>query len=105
MKMLTMIVLMLSATSVMAAPAKRQPVKTPAEKICDSLQQGLDDDCAHILCDEFIADGTYKDLNDCTSASDYAEAAQGACDGEPSLEDAVQKYNLDHPKAHLTCEY
>ena len=45
---------------------------------------------------------------DCTDADDYAddyaEAAQGACDDQPTLEDVVADYNRTNPNAQLTYE-
>jgi len=75
------------------------------EKVCQQLQEKMDDDCAHYICDEQIANGTFADINECTGASDYAEYAQGACDSMPTLEDLVAEYNKKNPRAKVSCEY
>ncbi len=49
----------------------------------------MDLECAHIMCDDYIKTGIYKNLSACTGADDYAEAAQGGCDGQPTTVDAL----------------
>ena len=76
-----------------------------SQAICASFQAKVDEECAHIMCDDDIANGTYKNLDDCTRASDYAEAAQGGCDSQPtSVEGLVKQYNHAHPNAKIKCE-
>lgn len=98
------IILATTLLSISSTHAEAAQSKKLSQKICESLQTKIDDDCAHIMCDEMIADGSVKDMDECTSGSDYAEAAQGACDGQPTLEDLVSQYNKKHPKSHLKCE-
>ena len=102
MKLILSALVFLAASIAIAAPVKAP--KTQSEKICDALQDKMDEACAHVVCDSGIRNGDFKDMNDCTSGSDYAEAAQGICDAEPSLEDVVKKYNQEHVSAHLECE-
>lgn len=84
----------------MAKPAKR----TPPQRLCDWFQAKEDNECAHIMCDDDIANGTYKDLDDCTSADDYAEAAQGGCDGQDTTVEKLEaEYNRKHG-THIKCE-
>lgn len=83
---------------------KAAVVKTPAQQMCDLLQEKVDDNCAHIVCDDLIADGTFENLRSCVGAADYAESAQGACDGEATLEDLVADYNQANPSIKLKCE-
>ncbi len=74
------------------------------DKICKSLQMEFDDACAHTMCDDSIANGTFKDLSDCVGAEDYMEAAQEGCDSIPSVEDLAKQYNKKHPGAKVSCE-
>ena len=101
MKLVISALVFLAASIAIAAPAKVP--KTESQKICDTLQDKIDIDCGHIMCDSGIRDGNFKDLNDCMTASDYGEAAQAACDGEPTIEDAVKDYNQAHVSARLEC--
>lgn len=83
------------------------PTKTSKplnQKICDSLQTKIEDDCAHLVCDEGIENGDFKNLSECTNSSDYAEYAQGACDEQPTLEDLVSQYNKKHPTTKIKCD-
>ncbi len=80
------------------------PIKSSSQKVCDALQEKLDEDCAHLMCDDGIANGTYANIDECTGDEDYAEAAQGGCDGQPGIEDAAREYNKSHPGAKLVCE-
>jgi len=86
--------------SVQAAPKKR----TSSQRLCDWFQSKVDLECSHIMCDDDIANGTNKDLDDCTSADDYVEAAQGGCDGQPTtVEDLEKAYNKKH-HTHIKCD-
>lgn len=79
--------------------------RTKTQKICDSFQDVQDLECSHIMCDSDIANGTFKDLDDCTSATDYGEAAQGGCDGQSTtVESQVEDYNRLHPGAKINCD-
>jgi hypothetical protein len=79
--------------------------RTKEQRICDSFQAKVDLECSHIMCDDDIKAGNFKDLDDCTSAEDYAEAAQGGCDDQPTtVESLVKKYNSQHPDAKVKCE-
>lgn len=92
--------MILSAATLMTVGAQaKQSAKE--SKICASLQELADQDCVSIMCDDSIADGTFKDEGDCTSAPDYAEAAQGAC--EDTLLNRVKEYNAQH-STHVKCE-
>lgn len=86
-----------------ALAAKSKTSGKTQQQICDSLQEQIDDECAHIMCDDLISDGTFADLNECVGGSDYAEAAQGACEDVPTLEDLVKQYNKKHGVS-LRCE-
>ena len=99
-----LLVALISISSASVA-AQSKKLKTLSQKICDSFQTKVDDECAHIMCDDSIANGDYKDLNECTGASDYAEAAQETCDGQAtSIENLVQAYNEGHAAAAIMCE-
>ncbi len=84
--------------------AAKQPNKMNSQQVCESLQSKIDDDCDHLMCDDFIANGTYQDLAECTSDEDYAEAAQGGCDGQPPLADFVKNYNKSHAQSKIKCD-
>ena len=77
---------------------------TPDEKLCLSFEDQYETQCAHIMCDDSIQDGTFKDLADCTSASDYGEAAQATCEDIPQIGDLAEQYNRAHPGSRLTCD-
>ena len=102
MKLIISALVFFAASISIAAPAKAP--KTESEKICETLQDKLDLDCSHIVCDSEIKGGYFKDLSDCTSAESYGEIAQVSCDGEPTIEDSAKQYNQLHPSAHLECE-
>jgi hypothetical protein len=88
-----------------ALAGQPKPEKSLSQKVCDSFQTKIDDECAHIMCDDAVANGSYNDIDECVGGDDYAEAAQGACDGQPTvMEDLVQAYNNQHPTAQITCE-
>lgn len=88
-----------------AIAAQPKPAKTAAQKICEAFQTKIDDECNHIMCDDGIANGSYKDIDECTSQEDYAEAAQGGCDGQPTtMEDLVKAYNQKHPTSKIKCD-
>jgi hypothetical protein len=56
------------------------------------------------MCDDDIAAGNYKDLDECTGAEDYSEAAQGGCDGQSTTVESLEKaYNKKHG-THIKCE-
>jgi hypothetical protein len=99
--------LLIAAITVISisAMAKTTPPETKAQKqakICEALQEKADEDCVSLMCDDGIADGTWQDEAECTSADDYAEAAQGAC--EDTLSDRVAEYNAAHKTAKVKCE-
>ena len=98
MKTLILLVTMLSST-VVFAKASASKTHSP-QKICAALEKQADDECVSIMCDDSITDGTFKDVAECTSAEDYAEAAQGACQ---DLNEKVDEYNTKH-HTQLTCE-
>ncbi len=93
-----------SAFTTSASAASAHKPRTAQEKICDSLGEEFDLACAHLMCDDFIKDGTFSELNDCTSASDYAEAAQAACEELTTVEEMARQYNVANPGANLTCD-
>lgn len=88
----------------LVAEVHAKPSTVTSKRVCDALQTKIDDDCAHMVCDKAIAEGTFNDINECTSGADYAEYAQGACDGQPTLEDLVAEYNRKHPKTKIKCD-
>lgn len=84
------------ATGMMSSFAMaKQANRTAPKRLCDWFQSKEDLECSHIMCDDDIANKIYKNLDDCTSASDYAEAAQAGCEGQDTtvekLEDAYNK--------------
>jgi hypothetical protein len=98
-----------SITASLSAPAatlssapRTNATPTYNEKVCAKLQELADEDCVALMCDDDIADGIFTDRDDCTTASDYQEAAQAAC--EDTLYDRVDAYNLKHPLKPVTCE-
>ena len=93
MKLITLIALNLIITTSLAE-----------SKVCEALRIKMSDDCDQLICGDSIADGTFKDMNECTSASDYAEYAQGACDAQPTLQDLVKEYNKKHPQTKIRCK-
>ncbi len=82
-----------------AAPKKK---KTRMERLCDTFRARENLECAHIMCDEEIKAGTWKDLDECTEADDYGEAASEGCyEQKNSVENLVKRYNKTHrTKAH-----
>jgi hypothetical protein len=101
MKMLFVLALALISVS---GIAKTIPNKSNVDekKICAELQEKADEECVSIMCDDLIADGTFKDVDECTSATDYQEGAQGAC--EDTLMDQITAYNKTNPTAKVQCE-
>jgi glycogen debranching enzyme len=105
MKSLLIAMFLVQAVAVSANAKEVSKARSKAQRICDSFQAKEDLECAHIMCDDDIANGTWKDLDDCTSAEDYQEAAQGGCDGQSTTVDVlVKKYNRKHPTAKIKCE-
>lgn len=93
------------ASAQQKSQAKDAPVTTQTQKqICDDLDGKMNEDCAHLMCDDMIADGTFTDMDACTQAPDYGEAAQAACEEQPTLEDLVADYNTKNPGQTLACE-
>ena len=103
MKVLLIGLITLSATCVIATTVEVKSINSGSEIICDSIQSKYDEDCAHIMCDDLIAVGTFENMKACTRTSDYAEGAQGACDNQPTVEDLVKDYNKKNPSAKITC--
>ena len=101
---LLIIVLLAAMPSFKANARTATQLKTATQQICDSFETEYDTQCAHIMCDDLIIDGTYQDLSDCESGSDYAEAAQATCEGIPEVADRVEAYNTAHPSTKITCE-
>jgi hypothetical protein len=98
MKILGLVVgTLLSVSAFAKAPVSKA---SGSQKICAALEKQADEECVSIMCDDSIADGTFKDVADCTSADDYAEAAQGACE---DLNEKVDEYNTKH-HSHLICQ-
>ncbi|GEM_PF-3080918 len=99
------LIVLLVAMPGLIANAKMAPQsKTATQEICDSFETEYDIECAHIMCNDLIKDGTFKDLSDGESASDYAEAAQATCEGIPEVADKVDDYNEAHSGTKITCE-
>ena len=95
MKALMILTLMIAASSSFAAPAASQ--KKENQKVCDWAEAKADLECSHYMCDDDIKNGTYKNLNECTTAADYGEAAQEGCYGQTSsVEDIMKNYNKKH---------
>lgn len=103
MKVIVIGLITLSAICVMATTVRVKSINPGSEKICDSIQSKYDEDCAHIMCDDLIAIGTFENMTACTRTSDYAEGAQGACDNQPTVEDLVKEYNKKNSSAKITC--
>ena len=100
-----LLTILLATIPAFFANARMAPTeKTATQMICDSFEAEYDTQCAHLMCDDLIQDGTYQDLSDCESGSDYAEAAQATCEGIPEVADHVEAYNAAHPSAKITCE-
>ncbi len=74
------------------------------KRVCTALENKISNDCNHLACDDEIAQGNFKNMNECTSASDYGEYAQGVCDGQPDLQDLVREYNKKHPQNKVKCQ-
>jgi hypothetical protein len=100
--MKTVILLFLVAASSSAFAGNAS--KAVNDKVCAQFEDQAADECAHQMCDEGIENGDWKDLDDCTSASDYAEAAQGACEENDTVEQLVKEYNKKHPTQKVRCE-
>lgn len=99
--MITLFLVQAYGISAQAAPKPR----SAPQRICDSFQAKEDLECSHIMCDDDISNGTYKDLDECTSADDYQEAAQGGCDGQSvTVEKLVKQFNKKHPNFHIKCD-
>lgn len=101
MKTVILMLLVIGSTSAFAAGYASKPVN---DKVCEKFQDQATDECDHQMCDEGIENGDWKDMNDCTSASDYAEAAQGACENEDTVQRLVKEYNKKHPNQKVRCE-
>jgi hypothetical protein len=79
---------------------------SPAEdKICKDLSFKAWDACVDYACAPDIANGTFKNVEECSSASDFAEYAQGYCDSYDKAQVGyyVELYNKSHSKAPVTC--
>jgi hypothetical protein len=93
------------AVSVSAHAKAKKTKRSTEQRICDSFQAKVDLECAHIMCDAYIEEGSFKDLDECQGASDYAEAAQAACeDQDTTVENLVAEYNKNHPGQQVKCD-
>ncbi len=96
---------MLATMNMQASMSKAVPTfKALTQKVCQALQTKVDDDCAHLVCDDQISEDHFKNIDECTSASDYAEYAQGYCENQSTLEDLVAAYNKKHPNSKIKCD-
>lgn len=103
MKFALMLLLALPVAAVATSAANQTPkAASPEELVCSQLKELADQDCVSLMCDQNIADGVFKDVDECTSSEDYDEAAQAAC--EDTLSDRVTEYNAKNPGAKVTCE-
>lgn len=101
--MKNLLFILITISTMTATAAKPAPKKlTPAEKICNKIEVQYNNICAHNLCDDQVADGTFESFNACVRAEDFAEAAQEMCDGVASLDDLLEKYNQTH-NSELEC--
>ena len=70
--------------------------------ICQKLSDQADSDCADLMCKDMITGSDFSSMEECLSAPDYAEAAQGAC--EDVLPDLISQFNKQHPRQTVTCD-
>lgn len=94
------------AMTVTAAPmSKVKPQKSAAEKACEKIENTYWNLCAHALCDDEVASGSFESFDECAGASDAGEAIQASCEGlDETLDSLLADYNKAN-NASLQCAW